>query len=100
MLNELITRKKNQWLRSDTCPINALSSYIRKQGHLREPQVEAIETYLYLKIEGGNKPLWEPENFFTDNIDLNQNINQETRRFLQKNTSARLLRFIHPETAG
>ena len=94
MLNELITRKKNQWLRSDTCPINALSSYIRKQGHLREPQIEAIETYLYLKIEGGNKPLWElfSENFFTDNIDLNnQNINQETRRFLQKNTSAKAL---------
>ena len=94
MLNELITRKKNQWLRSDTCPINALSSYIRKQGHLREPQVEAIETYLYLKIEGGNKPLWElfSENFFTDDIDLNKlNINQETRKFLQKNTSAKAL---------
>ncbi len=94
MLNKLITRKKNQWLRSDTCPINALSAYIRKQGHLRETQVEAIETYLYLKIEGGNKPLWElfSENFFTDDIDLNKlNVNQETRKFLQKNTAAMAL---------
>ena len=94
MLNELITRKKNQWLKFETCPINALSSYIRKQGHLREPQVEAIETYLYLKIEGGNKPLWElfSENFFTSKIDLNKlNINQETRKFLRKNTNARAL---------
>ena len=94
MLNELITRKKNQWLRSDTCPVNALSSYIRKQGYLRETQVEAIETYLYLKIEGSNKPLWElfSENFFTDDIDLNSlNINQETRKFLQKNTNANAL---------
>ena len=94
MLNELITRKKNQWLRSDNCPINALSAYIRKQGHLRVPQVEAIETYLYLKIEGSNKPLWElfSENFFTDDIDLNKlNINQETRKFLQKTTDAMAL---------
>ena len=94
MLNELITRKKNQWLRSDTCPINALLAYIRKQGHLREPQVEAIETYLYLKIEGGNKPLWKlfSDNFFTDDIDLNElNINQETRKFLKKNTAAMAL---------
>ena len=94
MLNELITRKKNQWLRSDTCPVNALSSYIRKQGYLRETQVEAIETYLYMKIEGSNKPLWEmfSENFFTDDIDLNRlNINQETRKFLQKNTNAKAL---------
>ena len=94
MLNELITRKKNQWLRSDTCPVNALSSYIRKQGYLRETQVEAIETYLYLKIEGSNKPLWElfSENFFTDDIDLNRlNINQETRKFLQINTNAKAL---------
>ena len=94
MLNELITRKKNQWLGSDNCPINALSAYIRKQGHLRVPQVEAIETYLYLKIEGSNKPLWElfSENFFTDDIDLNKlNINQETRKFLQKTTDAMAL---------
>ena len=94
MLNELITKKKNQWLKSDNCPISALSSYIRKQGRLREPQVEAIETYLYLKIKGSNKPLWKlfSGNFFTDDIDLNKlNINQETRKFLQKNTNAKAL---------
>ena len=94
MLYELITRKKNQWLTSGACPINDLSAHIRKQGHLRETQIEAIETYLYLKIEGGNKPLWKlfSENFFADDIDLNKlNINQETRKFLQKNTDAMAL---------
>lgn len=103
MLNELITRKKNQWLRSDNCPINTLSTYIRKRGYLREPQVEAIETYLYLKIEGGNKPLWElfSENFFTSDIDLNRlNINQETRKFLQKNTDALALYDLSSQRQG
>lgn len=103
MLNELITRKKNQWLRSDNCPINTLSSYIRKRGYLREPQVEAIETYLYLKIEGGNKPLWElfSENFFTGDIDLNRlNVNQETRKFLQKNTDALALYGLSSQKQG
>lgn len=103
MLNELITRKKNQWLRSDNCPTNTLSAYIRKRGYLREPQVEAIETYLYLKIEGGNKPLWElfSENFFTGDIDLNRlNVNQETRKFLQKNTDALALYGLSSQKQG
>ena len=103
MLNELITRKKNQWLRSDNCPINTLSAYIRKRGYLREPQVEAIETYLYLKIEGGNKPLWElfSDNFFTGDIDLNRlNVSQETRKFLQKNTDALALYGLSSQKQG
>ena len=91
MLNELIARKKNKWLSSNKCPVTSLLSYIRKQAYLRVPQVEAIEIYLYLKLEGNNKPLWKlfSENFFTDDIDLNKlNVSQETRKYLHKHPAA------------
>jgi hypothetical protein len=29
------------------------------KGQLRDTQIEAIETYLFLKIQGQNKPLWQ-----------------------------------------
>ena len=91
MLNELIARKKNNWLRSGNCPVSNLLSYIRTQGYLRQPQVEALETYLYLKIEGENKPLWQlfAENFFTDDIDLKQlRVSQDTRNYLRRHPAA------------
>ncbi len=68
-----------------------LITYIRITGNLRDTQIEAIETYLYLKIEGQNKPLWQlfAEGFFLDGTDLNKlNINQYTRDFLINNVSA------------
>ena len=78
-------------MRSDSCSIKGLSGYLRKQGRLREPQVEALETYLYLKLEGNNKPLRQlfSENFFTPGIDLDRlNISQVTRKFFQSNRQA------------
>ena len=38
---------------------------------MRDAQIEAIKTYLFLKIEGGNKPLWK---FFTDGDFLSLNL--------------------------
>lgn len=94
MLDELIARKKKQWLEADACPVKGLLDYMKKQGRLREPQVEAIATYLFLKIAGGNKPLWQlfTENFFTPDLDLARlDLSERTRQFLQKNEAARAL---------
>ena len=94
MLDELIARKKKQWLEADACPVKGLLDYMRKQGRLREPQVEAISAYLFLKIAGGNKPLWRlfAENFFTPDLDLARlKLSEATRRFLEKNEAARAL---------
>ena len=94
MLDELIAGKKKQWLEADACPVKGLLDYMRKQGRLREPQVEAIATYLFLKIKGENKPLWQlfAENFFTPDLDLAQlKLSEATRRFLRDNEAARAL---------
>ena len=91
MLNNIIHEKKNQWLQSNDCTIGDLVKYIRDKGHLRDTQIEAIETYLFLKIKGLNKPLWQlfTEGFFTNGTDLSKlNINQTARDFLTENKIA------------
>jgi type III restriction enzyme len=91
MLHNIIRDKKNTWVHSESCTIVDLLKYIRSEGQLRDTQIEAIETYLFLKIVGENKPLWQLfyEGFFTNGTDLSkQNINQSARDFLQNNTAA------------
>lgn len=94
MLQNIISYKKNQWLNSSDCSIKPLIDYIRDTGGLRNTQIEAIEQYLFLKIKGENKPLWQlfSEGFFINGTDLSMlNINQTAREFLSKNISARAL---------
>lgn len=91
MLNNIIFQKKNQWLQSADCSITDLVKYIRDKSQLRDTQIEAIETYLFLKIKGQNKPLWQlfTEGFFTNGTDLSKlNINQAARDFLTDNKFA------------
>jgi len=91
MLHYIIQNKKNEWVQSDDCTIRDLIKYIRDKGHLRDTQIEAIETYLFLKIQGQNKPLWQlfSEGFFINGTDLaNLDINQIARDYLNKHTNA------------
>lgn len=73
MLDALIEQGKQRWLTQPTCPIRGVMDYARGQGKLRDAQLEAIETYLFLKIAGQGKPLWRliAEGFFTLDDDLN-----------------------------
>jgi len=91
MLHYIILQKKNGWLQSDDCTIRDLVKYIRGKGHLRDTQIEAIETYLFLKIQGQNKPLWQlfSEGFFTNGTNLAKlDINQIAREYLSQNKNA------------
>lgn len=91
MLNNIIKYKTFEWLQSDDCSVKELVKYIRKKGELRDTQIQAIETYLFLKIKGENKPLWQlfSEEFFTNGTDLSKlNINQNTRKYLSENKAA------------
>lgn len=91
MLHYIIQEKKNKWLQSDDSTISDLIKYIRNKGQLRDTQIEAIETYLFLKIQGQNKPLWQlfSEGFFTKETDLSKlNINQVAREYLTNNNNA------------
>lgn len=94
MIFNQITIKKNQWLASDACTIKSLLSYIRSVGFLRDTQIEAIETYLFLKIAGQNKPLHQlfSEGFFLNNQDLSKiSLTETAKKYLELNISARSL---------
>jgi len=94
MIYNLIATNKNQWLASDSCTIKSLINYIRSVGFLRDTQIEAIETYLFLKIVGQNKPLYQlfNEGFFLNNENLsNIALTAEARNYLETNISARSL---------
>lgn len=71
MLNKIIERKKREWMQSPGCPVRQLVDYMTAKGKLRDTQIEAIETYLYLKIEGQNKPLWQ---LFSEGMFLEGNL--------------------------
>jgi len=91
MLYNRIRTKTREWLNSPDCTVNELIQYMGHKGNLRDTQIEAIETYLFMKIKGLNKPLWKlfSEGFFSVDIDLNsQNINQAAREYLSSNKAA------------
>lgn len=92
MIYTLIQVKKNQWINSPNCPVKPMVDYMRQRGQLRDAQIEAIETYLFLKLEGGNKPLADlfAEGFFFDppNALEKLHISQELRDILYANPAA------------
>ncbi|MBM3128756.1 MAG: hypothetical protein FJ009_09050 [Chloroflexi bacterium] len=94
MIYQLIQAKKNKWMQSGDCPVMGLRAYIRQCGQLWDDQIEAIETYLFLKIAAGNQPLAQifADGFFFDPIDLNTlRLSVAARELLETNTAARSL---------
>lgn len=59
MFYQLIENKRNEWLASKECTITDLLHYIEQRGMMRDAQLEAIKTYLFLKIACQNQPLWQ-----------------------------------------
>lgn len=59
MFYELITQKRNEWFLDKDCPVNDFVNYIIKKGYMRNAQIDAIKTYLFLKIACQNKPLYD-----------------------------------------
>ena len=57
MFFNIITNKRNEWLSHPGCPALPVIAYIEQRGKMRDAQVDAIKTYLYLKIECRNQPL-------------------------------------------
>lgn len=59
MFFKLIEIKRNAWLQNPSCPIKSLIEYMEGRSMMRDAQIEAIKTYLFLKIGCQNKPLWQ-----------------------------------------
>lgn len=57
MFYKIIQKKRDEWLASADCPVNGLLQYMSSAGFMRDAQIDAIKTYLYLKIVGQNRSL-------------------------------------------
>lgn len=94
MFYKLIEKKRNEWLNSNECTVSELLKYIEQRGFMRDAQLEAIKTYLFLKIACGNQPLWK---LFTDGRFNDTNIGQveltETARQIFNTTPAAVALF-------
>ena len=73
MFYKLIEKKRNEWMASEECTIKELLQYIVQRGMMRDAQLEAIKTYLFLKIACKNQPLWR---LFVDGVFNDTNIGQ------------------------
>lgn len=92
MFYKMIENKRNQWLSSAECTITPLIDYIVKTGQMRDAQIEAIKTYLFLKIACGSKSLatlFKRGAF--NSLDLSEiELSQSTREYL----------LVHPAVAA
>ena len=73
MFYKMITTKRDQWLISNECPIKGIVSYIESIGFLRDAQLDAIKTYLFLKVFCECRPL--PE-LFCNGVFNNLNLDE------------------------
>ncbi|MCM1355281.1 MAG: DEAD/DEAH box helicase family protein [Staphylococcus sp.] len=90
MFYKIIERKRDEWLSSRGCVVSDLISYIERQHMMRDAQIDSIKTYLFLKIECKNRPLWElfaSGVFNSTDVDTLE-INRTTREELQSNPAA------------
>ncbi len=90
MFYKIIERKRDEWLSSQGCVVSDLISYIERQHMMRDAQIDSIKTYLFLKIECKNRPLWElfaSGVFNSTDVDTLE-INRTTREELQSNPAA------------
>lgn len=93
MFYKMIEDKRNQWLSSAECTITSLIDYIVKTEQMRDAQIEAIKTYLFIKIACEGKPLATlfKKGVF-NSLDLNAlELLQSTREYLLSNPSAAAL---------
>jgi hypothetical protein len=94
MLYSLLAPEVAGWFGHDDCPARQIVAHMEKAGRLRDAQIEAIKTYLFLKIAGGNRPLHELfcDGFFVPNEDLGRlHINQEAHAVFERDRAARAL---------
>ncbi len=93
MIYKMISKKREAWLASKDCQITGLVNYITSTGKMRDAQVEAITTYLFLKIACDNKPLYQLMNAgYLNNINIQElELKSNTRAFLNNNPGAAAL---------
>lgn len=59
MFYKMIENARNRWYDSEDCTVSNIIEYIESVGQMRDAQIDAIKTYLYLKIVCSCAPLYE-----------------------------------------
>ena len=92
MFYKMIERARDRWYASPDCTIGNIIDYMTRQGNLRDAQIGAIKTYLFLKIGCENKPLatlFSGGRFNSLNPD-DLEISNKVRAYFLKNPAAAL----------
>lgn len=96
MFYKIIERARDCWYASPECTVTDLINYMEQRGYLRDAQIEAIKTYLYLKVSCNCQPLKKlfcQGVFNTLSLD-DLEISKGTREFLKnKKAAAALLEY-------
>ena len=93
MFYQMITNARNRWFASSECTAQGIIAYIEKANQMRDAQIDAIKTYLYLKIACGCAPLAKLfcQGAF-NTLDLEQEeLSAKTRAFLLSHPAAAAL---------
>ena len=93
MFYKMIERARDRWYASQDCTVTDLIKYMVHRGYLRDAQIEAIKTYLFLKIACGNEPL---HRLFSsgkfNSLNLNDlEISNKVREYFAENPAAAAL---------
>lgn len=93
MFYHMITKSRDKWYESSDCTVKSLMDYIVSTNQMRDAQIDAIKTYLFLKIGCECKPLDVLfRNGAFNSIDLNEiELSKTTRDFLEANAAATAL---------
>ena len=103
MFYDLIQRKCDDFYAAADCPMRSMIAYMEQRGELRDAQITAIKTYLFLKVAGGNRPLCDLfcDGFF-NSLDLDcLPLPVPVRTYLRENpAAAALYEFAAMEEGG
>ena len=96
MFYKMIERARDRWYASPECTVADLITYMTQRGYMRDAQIEAIKTYLYLKVACNCQSLKKLfcQGFF-NTLDLDDlEISKSTREFLKiRKAAAALLEY-------
>ncbi len=96
MFYRMIETARDKWYSSPECTVLSVTNYIETKGSMRDAQIDAIKTYLYLKIACEDKPLAKlfadgKFNSIAEAAFDDLEISNNTRNFLKQNKAAAAL---------
>ena len=93
MFYKMILTARDRWFASEQCTVKSLVNYMVTADNMRDAQIEAIKTYLFLKIGCENRPLafLFSQGAF-NSLNLNEiEVSNNVREYLEEYSAAAVL---------